>query len=64
MKDIELIEALLFDCQCAIFLVDISNSASFDLVKSLILTIDDDKFPYLKKILIENKLDLESQKQV
>ncbi len=64
MNDKDLIEAYLFDCQCAIFLVDISNSASFDLIKSLIVSIDNDKFPYLKKILVENKLDLESQKQV
>ena len=64
VNDKELIEAYLFDCQCAIFLVDISNSNSFDLIKSLIVSIDDDKFPYLKKILIENKLDLEIQKQV
>ena len=34
------------------------------MVKSLLLSIEDDKYPYLKKILIENKLDLESQKQV
>ena len=64
VNDKDLIEAYLFDCQCAIFLVDISNSASFDLIKSLIVSIDNDKFPYLKKILVENKLDLESQKQV
>ena len=60
----ELINAFLFDCQCALFMVDISNTKSFDLVKSLIANIEDEKFPYLKKILIENKLDLESQKQV
>ena len=64
VEDKQLIEAFLFDCQCAIFLIDISNSKSFDLVKNLILSIDEDKFPYLKKILIENKLDLENQKQV
>ena len=28
------------------------------------MAIDEEKFPFLKKILIENKLDLESQKQV
>lgn len=60
----ELIEAFLFDCQCALFLVDISNSKSFELIKNLVLSIDVGKFPYLHMILIENKLDLESQKQV
>lgn len=64
VNDKDLIQSYLFDCQCAIFLVDITNSNSFDLVKSLINNIDDGQFPYLKKIFIENKLDLESQKQV
>ena len=60
----ELIDAYLFHCQCALFLFDISKSQSFELVKSLIINLDNDKFPYLKKILIENKLDLESQREV
>ena len=60
----ELIEVYLLDCQCAIFLIDIANKNSFDLVKELINLIDKDKFPYLQKILIENKLDLENQKQI
>ena len=59
-----LIDAYLFHCQCALFLIDISKSQSFELTKSLIINIDNDKFPYLKKILIENKLDLESQREV
>ena len=54
----------MFDCQCALFLVDISNSSSFDLVKSFVDEIEDEKFAYLTKILIENKLDLETKKQV
>ena len=44
--------------------MDISNKNSLDLVKQLIDMIDNKKFPYLKTILIENKLDLENQKQV
>lgn len=60
----ELITPVLFDCQCALFLVDISNAESFDLIKKLISNIDNKKYPYLKKILIENKLDLENEKQV
>ena len=64
MNNQEIIEAYLFHCQCALFLIDISKSQSFELIKSLIINIDEDKFPYLKKILIENKLDLESQREV
>ena len=44
--------------------MDISNKNSLDLVKQLIDMIDNKKFPYLQTILIENKLDLENQKQV
>ena len=44
--------------------MDISNKDSLDLVKQLIDMIDNKKFPYLQTILIENKLDLENQKQL
>ena len=64
MNNQELIDAYLFHCQCALFLIDISKSQSFELIKTLIIKIDNDKFPYHKKILIENKLDLESQREV
>ena len=64
MENQELIDAYLFHCQCSIFVIDISKSQSFELIKSLITNIDNDKFPYLKKIIIENKLDLESQREV
>ena len=60
----ELIEVYLLDCQCAIFLIDITNKNSFDLVKKLINLIDKDKFPYLQKILIENIFAFENQKQI
>ena len=50
INDKDLIHTFLFDCQCAIFLVDITNSISFDLMKSLINNINDSQFPYLKKI--------------
>ena len=60
----ELIESFLYECQCALFLVDITNSDSFNLIKQLINNIDMKKFPYLKAILVPNKLDLESTRQV
>ncbi len=64
LKDPTLIETFLYECQCALFLVDITNSDSFKLIKDLISVIDSSKFPYLKKILVQNKLDLESTRQV
>ena len=59
-----LIETFLYECQCAIFLVDITNADSFKLIKDLLNTIEVAKFPYLKRILVQNKLDLESTRVV
>ena len=59
-----IIETFLYECQCAIFLVDITNQDSFKLIKDLISVIKSEHFPYLKKILVQNKLDLESTRQV
>ena len=56
-----LLDAFLFDCQCALFLVDMTNSKSLDLIKDIIVNIDNDKYPYLKKILVENKSDIKSE---
>ena len=44
--------------------MDITNPDSFKLVKELNNLINSSKFPYLKKILVQNKLDLESTRQV
>ena len=60
----DLIDTFLFECQCALFLVDITNKDSFELIKKLISNIEFSKFKYLKKILVQNKFDLESTRQV
>ena len=64
LKSVSLIETFLYECQCALFLVDITNSDSFKLIKDLIALINPEKFPYLKKILVQNKFDLESTRNV
>ena len=64
LKDSSLIETFLYECQCALFLVDITNQDSFKLIKELINLIKPSNFPYLKKILVQNKLDLESTRQI
>ena len=64
LKNPSLIDTFLYECQCAIFLVDITNQDSFKLIKDLIGLIKSEHFPYLKKILVQNKLDLESTRQV
>ena len=60
----ELIETYLFECQCALLLVDITKEDSFNLIKDLLDNINTSKFPYLKMILVLNKLDLESERAV
>ena len=59
-----IIETFLYECQCALFLVDITNTDSFNLIKDLLHVIKLEKFPYLKRILVQNKYDLESTRQV
>ena len=64
LKNNELINNFLFECQCALFLIDITNPDSFALVKELIKIINIDKYPYLNEILVINKIDLESERIV
>ena len=64
VKNTSLIQSFLFECQCVLFLVDITNPDSFTIMKELIGNIEMGKFPYLKAILVQNKLDLESTRQV
>ena len=64
LKKNELIENFLFECQCALFLIDITNPDSFNLVKKLIEIIDLDKYPYLNEILVINKVDLDSCRMI
>ena len=64
VKNNALIESFLFECQCVLLLIDITNSNSFILIKELINNINLNKFPYTKIILVQNKLDLESTRQV
>ena len=64
VKNLDLIDSFLFECQCALFLVDITNPDSFKLIKELVGSIILNKYPYLKAILVQNKLDLESTRQV
>ena len=64
IENTSLIETFLYECQCALFLVDITNTDSFSLIKDLLHVIKLDKFPYLKRILVQNKYDLESTRQV
>ena len=54
IKNQSIIETFLYECQCAIFLVDITNADSFTLIQDLLKVIKLDIFPYLKIILVQN----------
>ena len=64
VKNTDLIQSFVFECQCVLFLVDITNTDSFSLIKQLITNFDFNKYPYIKKIVVQNKFDLESTRQV
>ena len=64
IKNQSIIETFLYECQCAIFLVDITNADSFTLIQDLLKVIKLDIFPYLKIILVQNKSDLDGSRKV
>ena len=64
LDDRETIDSFLFDCQCALFLIDITDKESFTKVKDLFSIIDFSRYTYLKSILVENKLDIESKREI
>ena len=64
IKNTTAIDAFLYECQCALLLVDITNKDSFQIIQDLLKVINVSKFPYLKLILILNKIDLENIRQI
>ena len=52
------VEDILYECQCALFLVDITSHESFEGIKNVIQVIDNAKNPYLKNLLFVIKLTL------
>lgn len=52
----DLIDTFLFECQCALFLVDITNKDSFELIKKLISNIEFLNLNILKKFLCKINL--------
>ena len=53
-----LLDAFFRECQCALFLIDMSNDLTLKSIKDILNSIDDEKYPYLKKIIVENKSDI------
>ena len=58
-----ILDAFLFDCQCALFLVDGKNKKSINSVKDILAIIDNEKYPFMKRIIVENKLDIMPEKE-
>lgn len=56
----ELINTYLFQCQCALFFVDVTSEESLTLVSDIIEVINFDKMPYLRGIIVQNKIDQSS----
>ena len=57
LENFDTIESVLFDCQCALFILDITDPNSIIPIGKLFEKIDFSNFPYLRKILVENKID-------
>lgn len=65
--EIDLLKIYLLDCQCIIFLVDITNNDSYHLLKKLISYIINfypNELKICKLLLVLNKIDLENEKKI
>ena len=58
-----LLEAFLFDCQCSLFLVDGKNKESTNSVKVIMKKINNEKYPFMKRIIVENKSDIMTEEE-
>ena len=56
-----IINSILFDCQCCLFLLDITNKDSLIKLKKLVKDNSFEELSYLKIILVENKIDEEKE---
>lgn len=64
LEDKDTLNTFLFDCQCALLLIDITDKESLNKLKELFESIDFSEFSILKLILVENKIDLENQREI
>ena len=64
LEDLDLLDSFLFDCQCALFIIDITDKESFNKIEKLVGNIEFSEYSYLKIIILENKIDKESDRQI
>ena len=60
-NDNDIINSILFDCQCCLFLLDMTNKDSLTNLKKLVNDNSFEELSYLKIILVENKIDEEKE---
>lgn len=53
----DLINTYLFQCQCVLLFVDVTSEESFKLINNIIENINFEKIPYLRGIIVQNKID-------
>jgi len=67
VNEVDNLKNYLFDCQCIIFLVDITNNDSYLLVKKIINYITNfypNVFEICRLLLVLNKIDLEKERKI
>ena len=64
VPDAQLYKTFLFECQLAIFMIDIQSTDSFTAVQELIPLLNNIDYPYLTKLFVSNKIDQEASKNV
>ena len=62
--EIPIVDNILYECQCALFLLDITNSASLEQIKGVMKTFDRTKYNYLTTILVSTKSDEDENRAV
>ena len=59
--DFKVLDAFFFDCQCALFLIDMTNPECINPIKNILDHIKDNISPNLKIIIVENKSDIQTE---
>ena len=61
INNINLFDAFFFDCQCALFLIDMTNPNCILSIKNILNCIKINNYPNLKIFIVENKSDVQSE---
>ena len=64
LENLDYLKDILFDCQCVLLLIDITDSKSLDGIKGLPGALDFKNIENLKTILVENKIDDDEERKI